>query len=172
MTTSGTTAFNPAYSDLVLEAFDRIQIRGPEITADHIFSAYSSTNLLLRQWGTRGVNLWAVDVVTVNLSKGVATYNLPADTVQLLDCYLRTFSMGPPTNLTPAFTTVNLSATVQVTWAAHGLSVGSWLNIIVPVAIGGLILLGFYQVLSVIDGNNFTTGMHGVIELVFCILHL
>ena len=39
MTTSSTYAFAPAASDLVLNAFGRLQIRGPELTADHLNNA-------------------------------------------------------------------------------------------------------------------------------------
>ena len=59
-------------------------------------------------------------------------------------------------NLSPNFSTVMSSATVTVTDAANGALAGDWVNIIVPVSVGGLILQGFYLVQAVVDANNFT----------------
>jgi hypothetical protein len=59
-------------------------------------------------------------------------------------------------NLAPAFTTTNTSNSVTITDNAHGASIGDWIFLTVPVAIGGLILQGFYLVKTVIDANNFT----------------
>ena len=57
MTTSGTTTFAPSGADLVLEAFERLQIRAAEITADHMVSARRSMNLVQVRWANRGTNL-------------------------------------------------------------------------------------------------------------------
>lgn len=160
MATSGTTGFALSGADIVLEAFDRIGVRPSEITADHMVSARRSLNLVQVRWANRGTNLWKVSPAAaptvIALSQGVATYPLAASTIMLLDCYLRLFPMGPPVNLTPAFATTSGSAVVTVTQANHGLSVGYYTNIIVPIAIGGLVLQGFYQVASVLNGNQFT----------------
>ncbi|MGO8916212.1 MAG: hypothetical protein ACLQJR_09920 [Stellaceae bacterium] len=160
MTTSGTTAFALSGADLVLEAFDRLQIRPSEITADHMVSARRSLNLVQARWANRGTNLWKVDAaqspVTIALVEGVATYDLDPGTIMLLDCYLRVFPMAAAVSLTPAFATNTGSAAVLVTEADHGLAVGAWFNVIVPVAVGGLVLQGFYQASSVISASQFT----------------
>jgi len=47
-----------------------------------------ATNLLLSSWSNRGVNLWAVDLVTVPLVEGQSTYNVDSNTVVILDAYV------------------------------------------------------------------------------------
>jgi len=59
-------------------------------------------------------------------------------------------------NVTPSFSTTLGSSTVQVQDTANGVSAGDWINIPVPVSVGGLILQGFYLVLTTIDANNYT----------------
>jgi hypothetical protein len=86
-TTSGTTAFNLDLGDLVEEAFERC---GSEMrTAYDLRTARRSLNLLFADWANRGINLWTLDSGTVPLVSGTATYALPADTVDLLDCVIR-----------------------------------------------------------------------------------
>lgn len=60
------------------------------------------------------------------------------------------------TNATPAFTTTITSKTVNVNDIGHGDFVGDWINIYIPVAVGGIILQGFYQVVTVVDADNYT----------------
>jgi hypothetical protein len=159
MTTSGSTSFALSGADLVLEAFDRLQIRPSEITADHMVSARRSLNLVQVRWANRGTNLWKVDPagspVTIPLVQGTATYALDSSTIMVLDCYLRTFPMAPPVNLAPAFATSGGSAIVTVSEANHGLVAGAFVNVIVPVAIGGLVLQGFYQATSILSASQF-----------------
>jgi hypothetical protein len=98
MTTSGTTAFALSGADLVLEAFDRLQIRPSEITADHMVSARRSMNLVQVRWANRGTNLWKVDPAgtpqSIPLVQGTATYNLPSATIMVLDVYRRFTQAG------------------------------------------------------------------------------
>ena len=46
--------------------------------------------MLLSRWANQGVNLWAVDLVTVPLVKGQTTYPVDANTVVMLDAYIET----------------------------------------------------------------------------------
>lgn len=59
-------------------------------------------------------------------------------------------------NINPSFTTVASSSSVTVTDTANGTSVGDWIELYVPVSVGGIILLGFYEIISEIDADNFT----------------
>ncbi len=156
MTSSGVSAYNPTLSELVLESYDRIGIRASEITPDHMISARRSINLLFSKWSNLGVNLWEVDLQTVPLYQGVTTYNVPSSSIMILDAYIRTYSMGSPVNLTPAFATTINSTTVTITQANNGLSVSNYIQIVVPVSIGGIILLGYYQVTSVLSTSVYT----------------
>jgi hypothetical protein len=60
------------------------------------------------------------------------------------------------TNGAPAFTTVIHTPTVTITDTGNGAAVGDWVNVIVPVSVGGLIIQGFYQVQTIVDVNNYT----------------
>jgi hypothetical protein len=90
MTTSGTYAFEMANAQLLSEAFDRIQIRGPALTRSHLISAHQSLNLEMTRWGNLGINLWKVSSGTINLVAGTATYALPQQMELLTDLSYRT----------------------------------------------------------------------------------
>lgn len=87
MTTSGTYAFNPSLGELVLYAFNLAGLRNTSLLVEHFQTARMSANLLLSRWANQGVNLWAVDLVTVPLVQGTATYSVAANTVTVLDVY-------------------------------------------------------------------------------------
>lgn len=59
-------------------------------------------------------------------------------------------------NIAPAFSTTNGQKTVTVTDTSHGAAVGDWINILIPVSVGGIVLQGVYQVQTVVDANNYT----------------
>lgn len=92
MATSGTYTFNPSVGDVVLSAYARCGIRRTELLAEHMVDARSELNYLLSEWSNRQVNLWTVDLVTLALTSGVATYNVLASTVMILDAYISTSS--------------------------------------------------------------------------------
>lgn len=60
------------------------------------------------------------------------------------------------TNTSPAFSTTIGSSSVNVKQTSHGVAVGDWIDVFIPVAVGGLLLQGFYQVQTVVDPDNFT----------------
>lgn len=87
MTTTGTAAFNLDIADIIEEAFERC---GSEArTGYHFATARRSLNLLLIEWANRGVNLWTIDEVSLTLAAGVAAYNLPLNTVDVLETSVR-----------------------------------------------------------------------------------
>jgi len=88
MTTSGTYTFNPSLGELTLYAYNLIGLRNTSLVQEHMQTARMATNLLLARWSNQGVNLWAVDLETVPLVQGTSTYNVPADTVMILDAYI------------------------------------------------------------------------------------
>lgn len=98
MTTTGTTAFNLDLSDIVEEAFERA---GLELRSGYdMRTARRSLNLLTIEWANRGVNLWTIDQGSIPLVAGTDTYNLPADTIDLLEHVIRTGSGTTQTDLT------------------------------------------------------------------------
>ena len=98
MTTSGTYAFNPSLGELTLYAYNLIGIRNTAVLQEHMTAARMASNLLLANWANRGVNLWAVDLVTVPLVQGQATYSVQGNTVVMLDAYIETVTDGIPTD--------------------------------------------------------------------------
>ena len=88
MATSGTAAFNMDLNEIVEEAMSRC---GAELrTGWDLRTARISLNLMLMDWASRGINLWLLDSGTINLVQGTNTYNLPDDTVDLLEHVIRT----------------------------------------------------------------------------------
>ncbi len=88
MTTSGTTAFNPQFTEIAEEAWERA---GREMrTGYDLRTARRSMNLLTIEWANRGINLWTIDEGTIQLTKDDATYTLPADTIDVCEMNIRT----------------------------------------------------------------------------------
>lgn len=88
MATSGTTTFNPDFTEIAEEAFERA---GREMRSGYdLRTARRSMNLLTIEWQNRGINMWTIEEGTVSLTEGTATYNLPADTIDLMEQVVRT----------------------------------------------------------------------------------
>jgi len=94
MTTSGTYTFNPSLGELVIYAFNLCGLRGTSVLQEHMQSARMASNMLLSRWANQGVNLWKVDLVTVALVTGQATYNVDTNTVVMLDAYVTNDQTG------------------------------------------------------------------------------
>jgi hypothetical protein len=88
MTTSGTYTYNPSLGELTLFAYNLAGVRNTALVQEHMEAARMAANLMLANWSNRGVNLWAVDLVTVPLVAGQATYNVDGNTVMMLDAYM------------------------------------------------------------------------------------
>lgn len=89
MATSGTYAYNPGLGELTLYAYNLIGIRNTSVLQEHMQSARMAANMMLSRWANQGVNLWAVDLVTVPLVTGQKTYSVDANTVVMLDTYMQ-----------------------------------------------------------------------------------
>ena len=88
MAVSGTTTFDLDLNNIVEEAFERC---GSELrTGYDLRTARRSLNLLTAEWSNRGVNLWTIAEANVSLTEGTITYNLPTDTIDLLEQVIRT----------------------------------------------------------------------------------
>jgi hypothetical protein len=46
---------------------------------------------MLTEWANRGINLWTIEQGQITLVQGTTTYDLPVDTVDLLEHVIRTF---------------------------------------------------------------------------------
>jgi hypothetical protein len=97
MTTSGTYTFNPSLGELTLYSYNLCGLRNTSLLQEHMESARMATNLMLARWSNQGVNLWAVDLVSVPLVQGQETYSVASDTVMILDAYMEIDNgSGPP----------------------------------------------------------------------------
>ena len=107
MAVSGTTAFNLDLTEIVEEAFERA---GSEMrTGYDLRTARRSLNLLFADWANRGLNMWTFEQGTITLVPGTATYNLPADTVDLMEHVIRTGAGNVSTQADLTITRISVS---------------------------------------------------------------
>lgn len=107
MATSGTATFNMDLTELVEEAFERA---GAEMrTGYDLRTARRSLNLMFTDWANRGINLWTVEQGTQVLTAGTGTYNIPADTVDLIEQVIRTDSGSASNQADLALTRISVS---------------------------------------------------------------
>lgn len=92
MTSSGTYDFSPSIGQCILAAFERIQLRAPEIRIEHMNTAKMESNLLMSRFSNLQPNLWKVEQIATTLVSGTATYDVPARVVMILDAWVRTNS--------------------------------------------------------------------------------
>jgi hypothetical protein len=107
MATSGTTAFNLDLVELLEEAFERT---GSEMrTGYDLKTARRSLNILFADWANRGINMWTIEQGSVALVPGTATYNLPSDTVDLMEHVIRTGAGNAATQADLTITRISVS---------------------------------------------------------------
>jgi len=125
VTTSGTTSFNLDLNNLVEEAFERC---GSEIrTGYELRTARRSLNLLTAEWANRGVNLWTIEQGEVAMVQGQVSYELPIDTVDLLEHVIRTGTGQNQSDLTITRISVSTYATIP-NKLAQGRPIQVWVD--------------------------------------------
>lgn len=87
--TSGTYTFWPSTTEIINAAFMRCQIRRTSLVDTHYQDAIIELNALLAVINSLGPNLAQVDQITIPLVQGTSTYNIPPETITLLDVFLR-----------------------------------------------------------------------------------
>jgi hypothetical protein len=124
-TTTGTTSFNLDLNNLVEEAFERC---GSELrTGYDLKTARRSLNLLTIEWANRGINLWTIEQGVIPLVQGQIEYDLPADTIDLLDHVVRTGTGQNQTDITIS----RVSSSTYITIPnknAQGRPIEVWIN--------------------------------------------
>ena len=75
-TTSGTTVFDKDFTidEIVEEAFERLGIHN--VTGYQLKSSRRSLNILLQEWGNRGIHYWEIRDTNIDLVEGQDTYKL------------------------------------------------------------------------------------------------
>jgi hypothetical protein len=127
MTTTGTVAFNLDLSDLIEEAFERC---GSEVRSGYDFrTARRSLNLLTIEWANRGINLWTIEQGVIPLIQGVNTYDLPTDTIDLLEHQIRTNAgqQNNQTDITISRISVSTYSTIP-NKLSQGRPIQVWIN--------------------------------------------
>lgn len=92
--TSNTYAFSPSMGEAVLYCYGQCGVRRTALTQQHFEDARMASNLVLGRWSSQGVNLWQVDLQCIPLVANVQTYQIPTNTVVILDAYY-TIGTGP-----------------------------------------------------------------------------
>lgn len=125
MTTSGTASFDLNLNELIEEAFERC---GAELrTGYDLRTARRSLNLLTIEWANRGINLWTIEQGSIPLVQGQITYDLPADTIDLLEHVVRTQSGQGQTDINISRISVDTYATIP-NKNAQGRPIQVWIN--------------------------------------------
>lgn len=127
MTTSGTSSFNLDLNDIVEEAFERC---GAELrTGYDLRTARRSLNLLTIEWANRGINLWTIEQGVIPMIQGVNTYDLPTDTIDLLEHQIRTNAgqQNNQTDITISRISVSTYSTIP-NKLAQGRPIQVWIN--------------------------------------------
>lgn len=87
---SGTTTFDLDIGEIVAEAYERCGILS--LSGRDYRTARRSLDLMMLDWGNRGINLWKVEEGTQAITAGTQTYALASSTIDLIECVLRTYS--------------------------------------------------------------------------------
>ena len=108
--TTDTTSFNLDLNNLVEEAFERC---GAELRSGYdMRTARRSLNLLTMEWANRGINLWTIEQGQKVLTYQQIAYDLPADTIDLLDHVIRTGTGQNQTDINITRISVSTYATI------------------------------------------------------------
>lgn len=108
--TSGVSTFNLDFTELVEEAFERC---GSQVRSGYdLRTARRSINLMTTDWVNRGINLWTVEEVSIQLTTNLGVYAIPIDTIDVLDLETRTNNAS-----TSNQTDINLSRISESTYA-------------------------------------------------------
>lgn len=107
MATSGLSNFNLDLTEVVEEAFERVG--GEMRTGYDLRTARRSMNLMFADWANRGLNMFTYEQGSIPLVAGQATYNLPDDTVDLLEHVIRTGAGSASTQADLTITRISVS---------------------------------------------------------------
>ena len=91
VTTSGTATWNPTFSDIIEEAYERA---GVEIRSGYeLRTAVRSLQYLFAEWASRGLNLWTLEQETMTVNAGQSQYTMSADAIDAVEMTIQDSSM-------------------------------------------------------------------------------
>lgn len=107
MAISGVANFDMNFTELAEEAFERA---GREMRSGYdLRTARRSANIMMAEWANRGINMWTIEQGSIPMNTGTATYNLPSDTVDLMEHIIRTGSGNTATQADLTITRISVS---------------------------------------------------------------
>ena len=86
MATSGTKTWTLYVDEVIDESLSRIG--SDPITGKEACSARRTLNIMMRDWGNRGVQLWTIDETTQTVTEGTANYTLDTYIVDITEAVL------------------------------------------------------------------------------------
>jgi hypothetical protein len=127
MTTSGTATFDLNLNELFEEAFEQC---GAEMRTGYDFrSARRSLNLLTIEWANRGINLWTLEQGSIPMVQGQITYDLPVDTIDLLEQVIRTNAGTGPNQIDININRISADTYITIpNKNAQGRPIQVWIN--------------------------------------------
>ena len=170
MSTSGTYTFNPSLGEITLYAYQLIGVRPTALLQEHLDAARTATNMMLTRWSNQGVNLWQVDLVTVPLVQGTASYSVDPNTVVMLDAYIEYGSPAIDRIILPVSRTEYASYPNK---AQQGFPTTFWFDRLLsptvtlwPVPDGSQTSLKYYKVMRIQDANMNGTQEVDILSLI------
>jgi hypothetical protein len=125
MTTSGTSSFNLDLNNIIEESFERC---GSELRSGYdLRTARRSLNLITIEWANKGINLWTIEQGEIPLVQGQISYDLPVDTIDLLDHVVRTGTAQNQTDINITRISGSTYATIP-TKNSQGRPIQVWIN--------------------------------------------
>lgn len=107
MAVSGTTDFNMNFTEIAEEAWERA---GREMRSGYdLKTARRSMNLMTIEWQNRGINMWTIEEGYINMVQGTSTYDLPDDTIDIMEHVIRTGQGNVSTQADLSITRISVS---------------------------------------------------------------
>jgi len=87
LNTSDSYNFAPSMGETVLYSYGLAGVKRTALTQQHFTDARLATGMLMMRASSDGVNLWQVDLQVIQLVQGQSTYQVPSNTIVMLDMY-------------------------------------------------------------------------------------
>ena len=97
MAFSGTKTFALDIAETIEEAYELAGLE--QRTGYDARTARRSLNIMFADWANRGVNLWTIEEVSLDLVQGTNQYNMNAYDIDILSAVIRDSSTSPSTDI-------------------------------------------------------------------------
>jgi len=97
MAFSGTKTFALDIADTIEEAYELAGLE--QRTGYDARTARRSLNIMFADWANRGVNLWTIEEISLDLVQGTNQYNMNAYDIDILSAVIRDSSTSPSTDI-------------------------------------------------------------------------